>query len=349
MIVSEAASAPAATSVARVHGTASVVAGLIARRSRPLLSFAIASVAIGWGTDPALAEWRPATATKTSIAYNNGVTFDQARGNFFFDGVSSTTNSGLYRTNSTLAQTAAAPAVIPSTAEGYNHVGDLSFDPFSRRLLLPLECYYPNRGGNTCRTGAIGVVDPVTLRFRYYVNLARSQITKAMWDEISPDGGWIWTSSGTHLLAYRAASINPSTARRQRQGKNHGILGIDLGSVLPSSGVTGATFFQDPRTGIVRLLLSLNLGTRFEVVSLGTATGSGRPRLLNPHATTIIKMARSALNDEPEGLAVTPRSGGRYPLGGQLHWQMLPTITHSTIFSRILSFVPVAAPDQGRG
>jgi hypothetical protein len=46
----------------------------------------------------------------------------------FFDGVSSLTNSGVYRTDAQLRQDGANPTVIPRTREGYNHAGDLSFD-----------------------------------------------------------------------------------------------------------------------------------------------------------------------------------------------------------------------------
>jgi hypothetical protein len=298
------------------------------------------SATLAWAAAPALQRWRVTNTTTASIAYNQGITFDPARGDFFFDGVSSTTNSGLYRTNTKLVQTAANTAVIPATRQGFNHAGDLSFDPVKRRILLPLECYYPHNGGNTCGTAAIGVVDPVSLRFRYYVNLARSQIRKAMWDEISPDGRWIWTSSGTHLLAYRARDINPSTAGRQRAGKLAGIVGLDLGAALPSSAVTGATFYRDPRTRIAHLLVSLNLGARFEVVSFCTATVGGRAKLLNPRASTIISVARSTLNSEPEGLAITARGSRSHRVGGLLHWQMLPAITPSTLFSRILNLIP---------
>jgi hypothetical protein len=89
-----------------------------------------------------------------------------------------------------------------------------------------------------------------------------------------------------------------------------------------------------------RLLLSLHLGARFEVVSFCIATANGRPKLPSPRASTIISVARSALTSEAEGLTVTARSSRGYPLGGLLHWQMLPTITPSTVFSRILSFLP---------
>ena len=246
----------------------------------------------------------------------------------------------MYRTDTQLRVQAANAAVIPKTTEGYNHAGDLSFDPVKKRILLPLECYYPTGGGNTCGIGAIGVVDPLTLGFRYYVNLARRQIKKAMWDEISPDGRWIWTSSGTHLLAYRAADVTAATARRQRAGKMAGIVGVDLGSALPSSGVTGATFYRPGRGRHARLLLSLNLGDRFEVVSIGIGTRrNGEPRLVSRLAT-MITVHRSALNNEPEGLANPAKERGHHPPGGLLQWQMLPTITSSTLFSRILTYLP---------
>jgi hypothetical protein len=313
----------------------------MSRRRRAGLVVAVAAVSVAWAAAPAVARWRLVRAGTSSIAYNQGVAFDQTRNEFFFDGISSGTNSGLYRTDSRVGQTAANTAVIPKTTEGYNHAGDLSFDPLTRRILLPLECYYPKLGGNTCGIGAIGVADAVTLQFRYYVNLARRQIKKAMWDEIGPDGRWLWTSSGTHLLAYRTTDITEATASRQRAGKSPGIVGVDLGSVLPTSAVTGATFYRDPRRRIPRLLLSLNLGARFRIVSIGITTSrNGLPKLLSSHPSTIITIARSSLNDEPEGLATTARQSGVYPLGGLLHWQMLPTITPSTVFSRILTYQP---------
>jgi hypothetical protein len=298
------------------------------------------AVSLACGAAPALARWHLVAVKSSSIAYNQGIAFDGARGGFFFDGVSSLTNSGLYRVDARRPP-AANTAVIPQTVEGYNHAGDLSFDPVRRRILLPLECYYRGSGGNTCGTGAIAVADPVTLRLRYYVNLARRQIRKAMWAEISPDGRWIWTSSGAHLVAYRATDISESTARRQRAGKLAGIVGADLGPVLPSGAVTGATFYQNGRAHTARLLLSLNLGARFEVVSFRTATTSnGRPKLLDSHPSVIITMARSRLNNEPEGLTTTARNRAGHALGGRLLWQMLPTIAPSTVFSRTLTFEP---------
>ena len=319
--------------------------GTIARRFAALLISSTIMAIAGWGAAPALAGWRPSSTTTASIAYNQGITFDQARGTFFFDGVSSTTNSGLYRTNSMLALSAANIAVIPATKEGYNHAGDLSFDPIGRRVLLPLECYYPASGGNTCGVGAISVADPVTLRFLYYVNLDTAQIKKAMWAEISPDGRWIWTSSGTHLLAYPAAKVNRKTADLQRAGTIGGIAGKDLGAVLPTSGVTGATFYQDALTRAPRLLLALNRGTYSEVVSYDTGTAhDGSPTLLSATPRSEITVAQSPSNNESEGLASTGAGNPFNPLGGALHWQMLPVITPSSIYSRILSYLPLPPP-----
>ena len=91
--------------------------------------------------------------------------------------------------------------MIPASVrmgEGYNHIGDLSWDASEGgRLLLPLECYYPGQpnGGNTCGTGSIGVADPQSLQWRYYVKLDPAEIRKAMWNEVSPDGELVWTSS----------------------------------------------------------------------------------------------------------------------------------------------------------
>ncbi len=323
--------------------------------TRWLIRFgAMAAVIVmsGWSAAWALAAWHPTGTTYASIAYNQGVAFDQSRGLFFLDGVVSATNSGLYRTSTTLALQAARFSVIPPTVEGYNHAGDLSFDPGTpsragalrgvrrpgrrSRLLLPLECYYPTSGGNTCGTGAIGVADPATLRFLYYVNLDRTQIQKAMWDELSPDGNWIWTSSGMHLLVYRTSDVNARTAALQRAGAAGGIVGKDLGAVLPSANVTGAAFDIDPVSRAPRLLLSLNLGTYFEVVSYDIGVGAdGSPTILTPTASIEITLPKSFNDNEPEGLTVTNAIRGSLPLGGTLHWQMLPAIP---LYSSILDY-----------
>ena len=118
--------------------------------------------------------------------------------------------TGLHRTAPSLRQTGTADPVIPprcSRAEGYNHVGDIGYQ--GGRVLLPLECYTPGgpNGGNTCGTGSIGVADPATLAFQYYVKLDPAEIPKAMWVEASPDGQLLWTSSGPDLLAYNSGDV----------------------------------------------------------------------------------------------------------------------------------------------
>jgi hypothetical protein len=295
----------------------------------------IVGVLAGWFAAPALADWKLNSTSAASVAYNQGVTFDGA-GSFYFDGVSSTSNSAIWRTTSSLSLTGFNPAVIPATKEGYNHVGDLSFDSTAGRILLPLECYYPNSTPtNTCGSGAFGVVDPKTLAFRYYVRLWTPQIQKAMWDEVSPDGRWIWTSSGTHLLAYSAASVNQQTADNQRAGVWGGLGGTDLGSVLPTGDVTGAAFYAG------RLFLALNRGTYFQVDSYGVGTASdGSPTLLSATPTVEITVNKSSSYSESEGLVVTQPVNGSYPLGGLLHWQMLPAIK---IYSRILNYTMTAS------
>jgi hypothetical protein len=311
-----------------------------------LLLLAVAA-APSWYAAPAAADWRLSNTTFASILYNQGITFDQARGDFFLDGVISPSNSGLYRTNSDLSLTAANFNIIPGTPEGYNHAGDLSFDLLRRRVLLPLECYEPANGGNTCGVGAIGVADPSTLRFLYYVNLAPTQIAKAMWVEASPDGRWIWTSSGTHLLVYRASEVNPKVARRQRAGTIGGIVGDDLGAVLPTDSVTGASFYTEPFTHTRHLLLALNRGTYAEIVSYELGQRRGTPRLISHAPTSLITVPQSFFDHESEGVAITRPLNLSTPLGGVLHWQMLPVITLLSLYSRILSYSPSADDAHG--
>jgi hypothetical protein len=68
--------------------------------------------------------------------------------------------------------------------------------------------------------------------------------------------------------------------------------------------------------------------------------------LLRASPRTEIRVIRSRLNNESEGLAVTGGANTVHPLGGLLHWQMLPVITPSSLFSRILSYQPLPPPRQ---
>jgi hypothetical protein len=254
---------------------------------RVALSAVVAALALALAP-PALARdpgrWLMTGVSSIPLSYWQGVTADPAR-NLYFDGVF----AGLYRTTSRLRQTAGNGNVIAMTPEGYNHIGDITWD--RGRVLLPLECYVPGVG-NTCGRGAIGVADPRTLAWRYYVNLDPAEIPKAMWAERSPDGRLLWTSSGDDLLAYRLSQISPVNAapappiRAARR----------LRGAVPPSGITGAAF----RGG--RLLLAGQDAGLLQLYSVDL--NSGRRRL---------EIERDVAG-ESEGLMVFRT------LGGELHW-----------------------------
>ncbi len=209
--------------------------------------------------------------------------------------------TGLHRTAPSLRQTGSVDPVIPATvaaAEGYNHVGDIGYQ--GGRVLLPLECYTPGgpNGGNTCGTGSIGVANPATLAFEYYVKLDPAEIPKAMWVEASPDGQLMWTSSGPDLLAYRSADVSLANAapgaapiRSVRR----------LAGAVPPSGVTGAAFYRG------RLFLAGAQGTTYQVWSVDVSTGARRLEIELPK-----------VEGEAEGLAQIPL------LGGRLHFLVAP-------------------------
>jgi hypothetical protein len=203
---------------------------------------------------------------------------------------------GLWRTSPHLDQTAGVAQAIPASvavAEGYNHIGDPTWN--RGRVILPLECYVPGTG-NTCGTGAFGVASPDTLAFRYYVKLDPAEIPKAMWAETSPDGRLIWTSSGQDLLAYRSRDVRPAAAgpgaapiRAVRRLRN----------AVPPSGITGAVFVGG------RLLLA-GEGERYQIWSVNTRSGARRLEF------------ETEMCGEAEGLD-TVRT-----LGGTLHWLLSP-------------------------
>jgi hypothetical protein len=261
------------------------------------------------------------------LRYFQGMTSDPHR-HLFFDGIF----TGLYRTNMKLHQEAANFSVIPPTvtsSEGYDHIGDITWDRGEGgRIFLPLECYSLTEG-NTCKTGSIGVADPRTLQWRYYVKLDPVFIDKAMWAETSPDGKFLWTSSGSgnDLLAYRIADINAANA-----GPNGPALKpvIRLVGKVPPSGITGATFYRK------RLLLAGQRRGAFEVWSVNTRDGSRR-----------LEIKRHIVG-ESEGLD-TVRA-----LGGLLHWQVTPfggsgrTPTYGSGHNALLHFAP-RGRHQARG
>jgi hypothetical protein len=277
--------------------------------------------------------WKLAGTTTLPIVYYQGVTVDPAR-NLFFDGV----YVGLYRTDSAFAETGRTDDVIPPEVhlrEGYNHIGDISWERAEGgRILLPLECYVPNgpNGGNPCLHGSIGVADPATLRWRYYVKLDPAEIPKAMWNEVSPDGSLLWTSSGDDLLAYRTADITAANAAPEHAP----IKAVRrLRGAVPPSGITGATFVDG------RLYVAGQGGGPFRVVSIDLADGSRR-----------LEIERRIVG-ESEGLVTAALKGGT------LSWLIQPfneegrPPTYGAQNATLLSFRALgggaAAPAAGDG
>ena len=234
----------------------------------------------------------PAGHATIPLRYYQGVAVDPA-GELYFDGIF----TGFYRADAALREQAGVDDVIPpevTATEGYDHIGDITWDgEEGGRVLLPLECYTqgaPN-GGNTCGHGAFGVADPRTLAWRYDVPLDTSEIAKAMWAEVSPDGRLVWTSSGNDLLAYRADQIRPGAGPLRAVKR--------LAGAVPPTGVTGAAFYGDA------LLLAGQDGGHFDVWQVDTRTGAER------------RVIALELSGESEGLAVTPEDG-------DLHWIVTP-------------------------
>jgi hypothetical protein len=278
-------------------------------------------------TDPG--RWKETGTTTLPLVYYQGVTVDPAR-NFYFDGIF----VGLYRTDSGFTERARIDDAIPPDVhlrEGYNHIGDISYDRGEGgRILLPLECYVPNgpNGGNPCLHGSIGVADPATLQWRYYVKLDPAEIPKAMWNEVSPDGSLLWTSSGDDLLAYRTADITHANAAPEHAP----IRAVRrLRGAVPPSGITGATFLDG------RLYVAGQGGGPFRVWSIDLADGSRR-----------LEIERTIVG-ESEGL-VTARIKG-----GSLSWLIQPfdpgggKPTYSPDKATLVSFGPPsgAAPPSG--
>ena len=262
------------------------------------LAVAVAAVLLVCAAPASAADpgrWRLTGRTAIPLEYFQGMASDPDR-HVWFDGVF----AGLYRTDDRLRERARAETAIPAevtSTRGYNHIGDPTWDAREGgRVLLPLECYTPGApgGSNTCGRGAIGVADPLTLRWRYLVELDPAEIPKAMWAEVSPDGRLVWTSSGADLLAYRTAAISRAAAGGPPLRAVARLTGV------APAGITGAAFYGD------RLLVARGAPEGFEVVSIDLATGARRLEIRRPAEL------------ESEGIDVIDA------LGGRLHWIVRP-------------------------
>lgn len=278
-------------------------------------------VASASAADPG--RWRVSDVRAVPLEYFQGLTH-APDGSRFFSGLF----DGLYRTDLGLSEQARRTPVLPPAvaAQGFNHVGDITWDAGEGgRVLLPLECYVPGgpNGGNTCGRGAIGIADPATLAFRHLVRLDPADIPKAMWGEVSPDGALWWTSSRADLLAYRTADIstqNATTGTAIRPVRR-------IAGGVPPSGVTGGAFHRG------RLLIPGQNGLNpLQVWSVDVDGGSpSRLELELP------------INGEAEGVDVIADGSG------VLHWLISPfgpggrPPTYGGGRSALVSFVPEAS------
>jgi hypothetical protein len=270
--------------------------------------------------------WMETGYSPVPLEYFQGVTTDRG-GDFYFDGI----QVGLYRTDPLLTEEARNESGIPADVylrEGYNHIGDITWDKREGgRLLLPLECFIPFLG-NTCKTGSIGVADPETLQWRYYVKLDKAFIDKAMWAEVSPNGRLLWTSSGSgdDLLAYRIKDISARNAAPDATPLKPVRV---LEGAVPPSGITGAAFYGK------RLLLAGQDAGPFRVWSVDLRDGSRRLEIEQP------------IVGESEGLEVVDA------LGGVLHWLITPYGTGGRPptygrTSALVHFVPAPGTKKNR-
>lgn len=284
------------------------------------------STALARAADPG--RWSDAGISDIPIVYYQGVTSDPS-GSLYFDGIA----TGLYKTDSQLHESASNADVIPAgVTPAYNHIGDISYDESQGgRVLLPLECYTPGQpnGGNTCSKGGVGVADPQTLQWEYYVQLAPADIPKTMWNEVSPDGTRLWTSSGSDLISYDVSDIKPANAVGQPGAQDlHKVDTIANG--VPTSGITGATFYR----GRLYMAGQSNTGSKpMQVWSEDLGAGASSLRL---------EIQRNVVG-ESEGLDVF------YSLGSPFHWQIQPIApgqipTYSPVNGTLVHFNPLA-PD----
>jgi hypothetical protein len=296
-------------------------------RTRTLVAALIATAATSLAVAPAVraqdpGEWLLTGASSVPVSYWQGLTSSPDESTLFFTGFS----EGLWQTTPSLRETAGIAGEIPPAvkqAEGYNHIGDPTWNPGEGgRIILPLECFVSGVG-NTCGTGSFGVADPRTLAWRYHVKLDPAQIKKAMWAESSPDGSLIWTSDGDDLLAYRSSDVIAPNA-----GPNGPLIEPvrRLVGAVPPSGVTGAVFEHG------KLLLAGADDGAFQVWAVDTNTGARQ---------LLIEMD---ICGESEGLDITPT------LGGELHWVIAPfepgcTPTFGPSVA-LLHFVPTPKHDR---
>lgn len=272
---------------------------------------ALALAAPASAADPGL--WITTGQLTEPASYRQGLASDAATGDVFFSGAF----AGIYRMRNG-KEVAANTNPIPkdvSDREQYNHIGDIAFDPSQGgRILLPLESYQPfQKDQNPSKTGSIGVMQPSSLMWMYYVKLDPSEIQKAQWVATDTEQGLVWTITGHDLLAYRLADINPANAAPNAP-PIHSVR--RLAGVAPT-GAGGAVVYRG------RIYMSTQTGNVDQIFSVDQATGASRVEIEAPGTL------------EPEGLDLGPY------LGGLLHWELVPGGGLSS--TQVLNLVPKGA------
>jgi hypothetical protein len=268
--------------------------------------------------------WTETGLSTVPIVYYQGVASDPAK-RLFFNGI----YTGLYRTDPLLGETARNDDVIPADVharEQYNHIGDIAWDAREGgRVLLPMECYYPRARpdqadpNNTCNTGSIGIGDPETLQWRYYVKIDPAVMAKVMWVAVSPDGKLAWTGIGKDLFAFDMDDI----AQKNAAPGGPAIKPVrTLKDARPPSGVTGAAFFRGKF-----YVAGQDAPEGFQVWSVDLDTGARQLEI------------EKQIVGESEGIDFFEG------LGGQLHWLIQPyntqgPPTYGTSNGTLLHFVP---------
>src|SRR4051812_32729318 len=274
-------------------------------------AIAVAVPASAQAADPGL--WIKTSQLTKPATYRQGLASNPATGDVFFSG----SFSGITRTHNEVEVAKNTNAIPKDVAdrEQYNHIGDIAFDPGDGgRLLLPLESYAPlATDTNPSKTASIGIMDPKTLAWEYYVKLDPSEINKAQWVAADPAHGLIWTLGDISLLAYNIADVNPANAA-PNAAPIHSVKRFD--NIAPD-GAGGAVVIGN------RIYLSQLVGGVNRVISLDTTTGASQVEIEIPGDL------------EEEGLDVGPY------LDGLLHWELVPGGGLSN--TQVLNFVPKGA------
>ena len=239
----------------------------------------------------------------------------------YYQGVTSIPRATCTSTASSSGSTAPIPRftrpVAPTTSIPPDVARERGLQPHRRHQLGPraraaASCCRSSATSPAGRTAATRACTarsasptPRTLQWRYYVKLDPAEIPKAMWNEVSPDGTLLWTSSGDDLLAYRTADISLANAA-PAHAPIHSVRRLK-GAVPP----TGDHRRRRSSTGGC----SWPARTARRSASTRSTWPPGRAARDRAHDRRRVGGARDAGQGRDAGLAVQPftRSGSRRP------------------------------------